>query len=54
MFSRSLFRHRQGACARVVALCVLLLIAALAMTKSGATRPIRNPQSAICNLQSDL
>lgn len=50
MFSRSLLRYCQPTCARVVALCALLLVAALAMTKAGATGPIRDPQSAIRNL----
>jgi hypothetical protein len=45
MFTSSLFHHRQLTCARVIVLCALPLIAALALTKAGATRPIRNLRS---------
>ncbi len=50
MFARSLFHHRPSNIVRAIALFALLLVAALAMTKAGATRPIPNPQSAIRNL----
>ncbi len=46
MFTRSPFHLRQFIRARSLilwALCAVLFIAALAMTKAGATRPIRHP-----------